>query len=54
MTFVFYDLETTGLDDPFDQIIQFAAIVTDDSFEVLDKVDYRCRLSPHVLPNPIV
>jgi exodeoxyribonuclease-1 len=53
MTFVFYDLETTGLDDPFDQIIQFAAIVTDDSLEVIDKVDYRCRLSPHVLPNPI-
>ena len=53
MTFAFYDLETTGLKAPFDQIIQFAAIVTDESFEVLDKVNFRCRLSPHILPNPI-
>jgi exodeoxyribonuclease-1 len=29
MNFVFYDTETTGLDTTFDQILQFAAILTD-------------------------
>ena len=30
MPFVFYDTETTGTDTDFDQILQFAAIKTDD------------------------
>ena len=34
MNFIFYDTETTGLDWAFDQILQFAAIVTDDGFAV--------------------
>jgi len=52
MTFIFYDTETTGLESAFDQIIQFAAIVTDDNFNILEELNLRCRLQPHILPSP--
>jgi exodeoxyribonuclease-1 len=52
MTFIFYDTETTGLESAFDQILQFAAIVTDDNFNVLEELNLRCRLQPHILPSP--
>lgn len=50
--FVFYDFETTGTSPAFDQPIQFAAILTDDDFNQVERVDIRCRLSPHILPAP--
>jgi exodeoxyribonuclease I len=52
MTFIFYDTETTGLNSAFDQITQFAAIVTDDGFNVLKEINLRCRLKPHVIASP--
>ena len=52
MPFVFYDLETTGTSPAFDQPLQFAAILTDDGLNPLDRVDIRCRLSKHILPAP--
>ncbi|SMX25286.1 exonuclease domain-containing protein [Boseongicola aestuarii] len=52
MPFAFYDLETTGRSAAFDHPLQFAAIYTDDDFNVLETVNLRCRLSPHVLPSP--
>ena len=52
MTFVFYDTETTGLDAAFDQILQFAAIVTGDDFNILEELNLRCRLQPHIVPSP--
>lgn len=52
MRYLFYDTETTGLSWAFDQILQFAAIVTDEKFEVLEELDLRCRLQRHVLPSP--
>jgi exodeoxyribonuclease I len=51
MTFVFYDTETTGLEAPYDQIVQFAAIRTDADFNELDRVNLRCRLRPHIVPS---
>jgi exodeoxyribonuclease-1 len=51
--FVFYDFETTGTDPAFDQPLQFAAILTDDEFNEVERVDFRCRLSPLVLPSPM-
>lgn len=50
--FVIYDLETTGLDPRFSQIIQVAALLTDERLEVLDELNLRCRLLPHIVPNP--
>ncbi len=50
--FAFYDLETTGTSPAFDQPLQFAAILTDDDFNQVERVDIRCRLAPHILPAP--
>lgn len=52
MAFAFYDLETTGTSPAFDQPLQFAAILTDDHLNLLDRIDIRCRLSPHILAAP--
>ena len=50
--FAFYDFETTGTSPAFDQPIQFAAILTDDDLNQIERVNIRCRLSPHILPSP--
>lgn len=52
MDFVFYDLETTGISPAYDQPLQFAAILTDESFVEKQRVNLRCRLAPHILPSP--
>ncbi len=52
MAYIFYDTETTGLEAGFDQILQFAALVTDDNLDVVEEVNLRCRLLPYVLPSP--
>ena len=50
--FVFYDLETTGTSPAYDQPLQFAAIRTDASLQELERVEFKCRLAPHILPAP--
>lgn len=52
MGFVIYDLETTGLKKRFDQILQFAAVRTDESLAVVERVEFEGRLRPHILPSP--
>lgn len=52
MPYVFYDTETTGTDTTFDQILQFAAIRTDEDLNERDRFEIRCRLLPHVVPAP--
>ena len=52
MSYVFWDTETTGISTSFDQILQFAAVKTDAEFNELDRIELRCRLHPHVAPNP--
>ncbi len=52
MNFVFYDLETTGKNSAWDQIIQVAAILTDDKFNIIDKYEERCRLKKGLVPYP--
>ena len=52
MSLVIYDTETTGTDTFFDQILQFAAIRTDDELREIDRFEVRCRLLPHVVPAP--
>lgn len=51
MTHIFYDTETTGANPQFDQILQAAAIQTDDDFVELDSVDIRSRLVSHIVPT---
>lgn len=53
MAFAFYDFETTGISPAFDQPLQFAAILTDDDFNEIERVNLRCRLAPHILPSPM-
>ena len=48
----FYDTETTGADPVFDQVLQMAAILTDDDFQELETFDERSRLAPHMVPTP--
>lgn len=52
MGFVFYDLETTGISPAFDQPLQFAAIHTDNDFNEIERVNLRCRITPHIIPSP--
>ena len=53
MPYVFYDTETTGIETTFDQILQFAAIRTDDNLNELKRFNIRCRLLPHIIPSPM-
>lgn len=50
--FVFYDIETTGTDINFDQILQFGAILTDNNLLEIDRFEIRCQLLPWVIPAP--
>jgi exodeoxyribonuclease-1 len=51
LNYIFYDTETTGLSAPFDQIVQFAAILTDHDLNEIDRIETRCRLRPHIVPS---
>ena len=52
MSLVIYDVETTGLAKRFDQIVLFAAVLTDSDLNVKDRIELGCRLMPHVIPSP--
>ena len=52
MRFIIYDVETTGLDGTFDQILQFAAVLADEDLREIDNFSVRCRRLPHVVPSP--
>ncbi|MEE2694089.1 MAG: exonuclease domain-containing protein [Pseudomonadota bacterium] len=52
MPYVFYDTETTGISTAFSQILQFAAIKTDEELNEIDRFQVRCRLLPHIVPSP--
>jgi exodeoxyribonuclease I len=51
-TYLFYDIETTGLNKAFDQVLQFSAIRTDSTFNELDRRNITVRLRPDVIPSP--
>jgi exodeoxyribonuclease-1 len=52
MNFIFYDLETTGRNSTWDQIIQVAAILVDKNFNELERFEDRCRLRSGLVPEP--
>ncbi len=51
-TYLFYDLETTGLNKVFDQVLQFAAIRTDMTFKEIERYNIMIKLRPDVIPSP--
>jgi exodeoxyribonuclease-1 len=51
-TYLFYDIETTGLNKAFDQILQFAAIRTDRQLNEIERYTLAVKLRPDVIPSP--
>jgi exodeoxyribonuclease-1 len=51
-TFLFYDIETTGLNKSFDQVLHFAAIRTDRALKELERYEIKMKLNPDVIPSP--
>lgn len=51
-TFLFYDIETSGLNKCFDQVLQFAAIRTDENFNEISRINRRIKLNPDTIPHP--
>ena len=49
---IFYDLETTGRSAYWDQIIQIAAICTDEHLNVLDEMNIIGQLNSFSIPDP--
>ncbi len=53
-SFLFYDLETFGLDPRHDRVAQFAAIRTDMEMNMIgEPIILYCRLSDDYLPDPL-
>ncbi len=51
-SYLFYDLETSGINKCFDQILQFAAIRTDENLHELERYEFLVRLNPDTIPHP--
>ena len=52
MNYLFYDLETTGLCESFDQIVRFAAIKSDENLQEINRYEIDIKLRPDVVPSP--
>ncbi len=52
LNFVFYDTETSDLNKMFGQIFQFAAVLTDKNFCIIEGFEIRSRRMPHTVPSP--
>lgn len=51
-TYLFYDVETSGLSRCFDQVLQFAAIRTDLELNELERYELFVKLNPDTIPAP--
>jgi exodeoxyribonuclease-1 len=51
-TYLFYDIETTGLNKAFDQVLQFAAIRTDLNLQEIERYELNIKLNPDTIPAP--
>ena len=50
--YLFYDIESTGLNKAFDQVMQFAAIRTDADLNEIDRHTLMVKVRPDVVPSP--
>lgn len=53
ISYLFYDIESTGLNKAFDQVLQFAAIRTDHRLKEIDRHDIKVKLRPDIIPSPL-
>jgi len=51
-SYLFYDIETSGLNQCFDQVLQFAAIRTDLELNELERYEILVKLNPDTIPSP--
>ncbi len=51
-TYLFYDLETTGLHPAFDQVLTFAGIRTDIQLREIDRTSLTIQLRKDIVPSP--
>ncbi|WP_022668226.1 exodeoxyribonuclease I [Desulfospira joergensenii] len=51
-TFLFYDVETSGLNPAFDQILTFASIRTDPDLKEIERTSLTIKLREDVIPSP--
>ena len=51
MNYIFFDLETSGSNTSHDSILEAFFMLTNDSFQELDRLSLRCRLKEGVIPN---
>jgi exodeoxyribonuclease-1 len=52
INYLFYDIETSGLNKAFDQVLEFAAIRTDRTFNQIERHEIAVKLRPDVIPSP--
>lgn len=53
MNYLFFDYETSGRNEVYDQILQFGAVKTDSEFRQLgEPIEFFCKLRRDVLPSP--
>ena len=50
--FLFYDIETSGLNPAFDQVLTFACIQTDTDLNELSRETITVKLRPDIVPSP--
>ncbi len=51
-SYLFYDLETSGLNKAFDQVLQFAAIRTDMNLNEIQQYNFLIKLRPDIIISP--
>jgi len=51
-SYLFYDIETTGLNKAFDQVLQFAAVRTDSELNEIDRQGIKIKLRSDIIPSP--
>lgn len=52
MSFVIYDLETSGLEPQWNVPLQAALVHADENLHPLGELSLRCRLPAHIVPSP--
>ena len=50
--YIFYDLETTGQNPCFDQVVRFAAKETDSNLNIINEYNINIQLRNDIIPHP--